>query len=46
VSTTLRDRARRKIDEILRTHEVPSLPPAVVEAMREVIEARRRAIET
>jgi trimethylamine--corrinoid protein Co-methyltransferase len=43
-STTLRDRARRKIDEILRTHEVPPLAPEVVAAMREVIEARRRAI--
>ncbi len=41
--TTLRDRARDRIDEILRTHEVGPLPQAVVEETQAVI-ARRRAL--
>jgi len=42
--TTLRARARDRVVEILRTHEVEPLPQPSIEAIRSVLEARRRAL--
>jgi len=44
-STTLGERARDRIAEILQTHEVPPLSGDVVAEMQAVIEVRRRAVE-
>jgi trimethylamine--corrinoid protein Co-methyltransferase len=43
-STTLAARARVRIGELLRTHEVPPLPQGAIEAFQAVIGARRAAI--
>ena len=44
-ASTLGERARDRIAEILQTHEVPPLPRAAVAGMQTVIDARRRALE-
>lgn len=43
-STTMRERARGRVLEILAEHEPPELQADVVAGMREVIESRRRTI--
>jgi len=43
-STTLRARARARIEEILRTHEVAPLEQTAIEAIQAVIGGRRRAL--
>jgi trimethylamine--corrinoid protein Co-methyltransferase len=43
-SSTLRERARLRIEEILRIHEVPPLPLDAIQAIQGVIAARRGAI--
>ena len=43
-SSTLAARARARIGELLRTHEVPPLPQGAIEAFQAVIGARRAAI--
>jgi len=43
-ATTMGQRARAKIADILEHHEVPMLPQGAIDGMREVIEARRGAI--
>jgi trimethylamine--corrinoid protein Co-methyltransferase len=42
--STLAARARRRIDEVLRTHEIPALPRDVIEAFQQVLAARRAAL--
>lgn len=43
-STTMRERARRRVLSILAEHRAEPLPDETVEAMRQVIEARRRTL--
>jgi trimethylamine--corrinoid protein Co-methyltransferase len=44
-ATTMEERAAKQVDKILESHEVESLPPEVQQAVHEIVERERSAVE-